>query len=108
MREEGWYRDPYGLHTDRWYSDGQPTRLVRDGSTESYDDPPPHDPPAPPEPVPDGPGDASDTKRADAASRRDQPYDPKAALAAIHSVDSVWLPALRGPGASRSATARRP
>lgn len=40
MRAEGWYRDPYGLHTDRWFSDGQPTDLVRDGTVESRDTPP--------------------------------------------------------------------
>jgi hypothetical protein len=35
--EEGWYEDPYGLHQDRWFSDGQPTKLVRDSGIESYD-----------------------------------------------------------------------
>ena len=40
MRAEGWYQDPYGLHTDRWFSDGQPTDLVRDGKVESRDAPP--------------------------------------------------------------------
>jgi hypothetical protein len=38
--EEGWYKDPYGLHIDRWMSDGKPTRLVRDGDRESDDEPP--------------------------------------------------------------------
>ena len=83
MREEGWYRDPYGLHTDRWYSDGRATKLVRDGTAESYDDPPPRDPPAPPEPIPDKPGDSRDTKRADAASSGDQAYDPEKAWIAV-------------------------
>jgi hypothetical protein len=27
---EGWYRDPYGIHQDRWFSAGTPTSLVRD------------------------------------------------------------------------------
>jgi hypothetical protein len=40
MRAEGWYRDPFHLHTDRWFSDGQPTSLVRDGTEESRDAPP--------------------------------------------------------------------
>lgn len=35
--EEGWYEDPYGLHEDRWYSEGEPTKLVRDAGNESYD-----------------------------------------------------------------------
>ena len=38
---EGWHRDPYLVHEDRWYSDGQPTKLVRDHGAESYDPPPP-------------------------------------------------------------------
>jgi hypothetical protein len=40
MHAEGWYEDPFGRHEDRWFSDGTPTALVRDGGTES-DDPPP-------------------------------------------------------------------
>jgi hypothetical protein len=40
MREEGWYVDPYGLHDRRWFSDGTPTKLVRDGDLESSDPPP--------------------------------------------------------------------
>ena len=40
MRAEGWYQDPFHLHTDRWFSDGQPTSLVRDGKVESRDAPP--------------------------------------------------------------------
>jgi hypothetical protein len=40
QREEGWYTDPYRLHEARWFSDGEPTKLVRDGAEESYDPPP--------------------------------------------------------------------
>jgi len=40
VRAEGWYRDPFGIHQDRWISDGRPTSLVRDGQTESRDEPP--------------------------------------------------------------------
>ncbi len=40
MRAEGWYRDPYKIHTDRWFSDGAPTELVRDGLDEGNDPPP--------------------------------------------------------------------
>lgn len=36
--EEGWYTDPYGLHEARWMSMGKPTKLVRDGELESYDE----------------------------------------------------------------------
>jgi hypothetical protein len=38
--EEGWYTDPYGRHEARWLSMGTPTKLVRDGEVESYEDPP--------------------------------------------------------------------
>jgi hypothetical protein len=38
--EEGWFTDPYGLHEARWLSGGRPTKLVRDGDVESYEDPP--------------------------------------------------------------------
>jgi hypothetical protein len=40
MGPQGWYRDPYGCHEDRWFSGGAPTSLVRDQGTESYDKPP--------------------------------------------------------------------
>jgi len=36
----GWYRDPYGRHEDRYFSDGTPTKLVRDGDREAFDPPP--------------------------------------------------------------------
>jgi hypothetical protein len=51
VHEEGWYQDPYGLHEARWFSDGQPTKLVRDGSEESYDEPPNEPPPERPKPI---------------------------------------------------------
>ncbi len=38
---QGWHPDPYERHDDRWFSDGKPTRLVRDQGSESYDEPPP-------------------------------------------------------------------
>ena len=41
---QGWYRDPYLVHEDRYFSAGQPTKLVRDGGIEDYD-PPPDGPP---------------------------------------------------------------
>lgn len=43
MNAQGWYRDPYGIHNDRWFSNGQPTKLVRDEGVESYDPPPPQE-----------------------------------------------------------------
>ena len=44
MKAQGWYRDPYGMHEDRYFSDGHPTKLVRDHGAESYNPPPPHPP----------------------------------------------------------------
>jgi hypothetical protein len=45
---QGWHADPFRLHGERYFSAGTPTKLVRDGSVESYDDPPsgPWEPPA--------------------------------------------------------------
>src|SRR5258707_14906271 len=37
---EGWFTDPYASHDARWLSDGQATKLVRDGDATSYEDPP--------------------------------------------------------------------
>jgi hypothetical protein len=36
----GWQSDPFGLHEQRYFSQGEPTKLVRDGGVESYDPPP--------------------------------------------------------------------
>jgi hypothetical protein len=86
VNAEGWYQDPYGLHTDRWFSDGRPTALVRDDGTESHDPPPP----APyPEPLIESAvaenHDGSDLKRADDPSAG-RTYDVREARAA--AVDS--------------------
>jgi hypothetical protein len=37
---QGWYDDPFRLHQARYFSAGRPTKLVRDGAVESYDEPP--------------------------------------------------------------------
>ena len=36
-RAEGWYHDPTGRHELRWFSDGTPTKLVRDATYDSTD-----------------------------------------------------------------------
>src|ERR1700734_1787291 len=38
---QGGHADPFGLHEGRYFSAGHPTKLVRDGGTECYDEPPP-------------------------------------------------------------------
>lgn len=40
MKAEGWYVDPFEKHDERWFSDGNPTSLVRDDDSESLDEPP--------------------------------------------------------------------
>ena len=40
MHAQGWYRDPFHRHEDRYFSDGHPTELVRDGAAETMDPPP--------------------------------------------------------------------
>jgi hypothetical protein len=37
---QNWCVDPYGVHEARWFSQGNPTALVRDGGIESQDPPP--------------------------------------------------------------------
>jgi hypothetical protein len=87
---QGWYRDPYGIHQDRWFSQGQPTKLVRDGRRERYD-------PVPGQPLPEGDlvpaeqgageaRDGADLRRADDVGS--EPYDPaKARQAAFNIFD---------------------
>jgi hypothetical protein len=50
---QGWQADPFGLHEARYFSAGRPTKLVRDGAVEYYDEPPPEQlwPPQPPPPA---------------------------------------------------------
>ena len=88
MNEEGWYKDPYGLHESRWISDGVATALVRDDGVESQD-PPPDEPTTGPmerDPEPTR-TDGSDLQRADDAER--QVLDPDAMVdAAEEGIDS--------------------
>ena len=54
---EGWAADPFGGHEVRYFVDGRPTKLVRDGSVEIFDDLPlksnwPSTPPTTEPPVP--------------------------------------------------------
>jgi hypothetical protein len=70
MNAEGWYVDPYRAHEDRWYSDGNPTALVRDAGVESHEPPPSNVDPTEPLVRTDATGtavNADDLRRADAA-----------------------------------------
>ena len=61
---EGWYHDPYSKHEARWFSDGAPTDLVRDGTQVAHDPPPDESPAKPLIPVEDV-GSGLDPRRAD-------------------------------------------
>ena len=89
MQAEGWYRDPYLVHEDRWFSAGQPTKLVRDGKVKSYD-PPPAGPPKVGliEVRPAQPSDGSDLRRAD-DPKAGAVYDAEAA--AWGTIDSMGV-----------------
>lgn len=85
QQAEGWFRDPYHIHQDRWMSAGQPTKLVRDGQAESYDPPP--DLPLPDVLMPVGsaeeePASGSDLRRADEACD-EPPYSAQKARRAV-------------------------
>jgi hypothetical protein len=85
---EGWYRDPYAIHEDRWMSQGRPTKLVRDGGTEAYDAPP--DLPLPDVLVPvtsdsSASPDGSDLQRSDGTGQ-DAYSDKRAARAALVAI----------------------
>jgi hypothetical protein len=94
MQSEGWYQDPFELHTDRWFSDGKPTDLVRDAGLVSHDEPPADLPPGAVlvevEQAQEAGG--GDLKRADAATSKDQSIDGGTAANAVLGVGYVpWL-----------------
>ena len=73
---EGWYRDPYGIHQDRWFSAGSPTALVRDQGAVGHDDPPGYPPPGPPAEIQETDQfPADDLRRADAHESTGGEYD---------------------------------
>jgi hypothetical protein len=66
--EEGWYTDPFARHDARWMSAGTPTKLVRNGDEESYDEPPAEEPSVTPSPIAEEQArDGDDLLRADEA-----------------------------------------
>jgi len=76
MVASGWFRDPYGRHEARWFSEGRPTSLVRDGAREGTDPPTGQvsgsDPAATPVPE-NAPTGASDLRRSDEENGRALP-----------------------------------
>jgi hypothetical protein len=90
VKAQGWYRDPYLVHEDRYFSAGHPTKLVRDGGIDNYD-PPPAGPPKVElvEVRRTEPGDGSDLRRAGDPSAGPAISDPRAFFWA--AVDSVAI-----------------
>jgi hypothetical protein len=73
---EGWYEDPFGAHEARWFSEGTPTLLVRDGGIESHDEPPATDLDLPVVPVSKSLAeDSTDLLRADSNGPANVPGD---------------------------------
>lgn len=90
QREEGWYTDPYGRHEARWMSNGEPTKLVRDGKVTAIDPPLPDEAPTRvPEPIEHPPGTGGrDLRRADDAERDGSKLDHSAIY--MRQMDAVW------------------
>jgi hypothetical protein len=113
-QQEGWYTDPWGRHDARWISVGVPTKLVRDGALESYDDPPDSPPSQAWASIEPSPGSlhAADTLRADALEDEAMPSlaelnrrENSAALTArAHPwfIARDWVPSYRGALSSRA------
>jgi hypothetical protein len=98
MRAEGWYQDPFKLHTDRWFSDGQPTDLVRDGKVESRDAPPSATFSGPlVEAVEVPPVDGTDLRRADEAESGRPPGTGRQIFAGLETAASGGLGGDFGP-----------
>ena len=83
--EEGWYTDPFARHEARWMSNGKPTKLVRDGGVDSYDDPPDEKPTVKPLPIEGTEAqDGNDLLRADEPEHKS--FDPEASSRAVMDV----------------------
>ncbi|HUA96535.1 MAG TPA: hypothetical protein VMB82_13540 [Acidimicrobiales bacterium] len=92
--EEGWYTDPFARHDARWMSAGEPTKLVRDGTVTSYDEPPDEPPTQDPMPIePEATTEGADFRRADAAEQGDMGYDDsRATMGALDAIGQVGAP----------------
>jgi hypothetical protein len=86
MTEQGWFTDPYGCHDARWFSDGVPTSLVRDGTIESYDDPPAGPAPETPRPITS----SMSTRNRDDTHRADEPQDGSVRDRMTDAGSSLW------------------
>ncbi|HEY5108995.1 MAG TPA: hypothetical protein VII96_05235 [Acidimicrobiales bacterium] len=94
---QGWFVDPFGIHELRWFSQGSPTALVRDGRTETQDPPPDRPVPGPlvRGTVPSRPGPAgSDPRRADSRDRDVQPGSQVDFTGSPARTDEVGMPTM--------------
>jgi hypothetical protein len=86
---EGWYTDPYALHEARGLSNGEPTKLARDGEVTSDDEPPEGEFTRVPEPIePDPNAGPSDLVRADKAESNGSSMDH--GETSMRQMDAVW------------------
>lgn len=86
---EGWYVDPWGHFEARWFSDGTPSALVRNGSVEAHDPPPDGPFEGEPQRLPEAAGSGQDLRRADDVDR-DEPFDPaEGSRAAFDMMDRI-------------------
>ena len=93
MKAQGWFRDPYRVHEDRYFSDGRPTKLVRDDGVECYDPPPPGPPEVELVEVSDTqPAEASDLRRADERAAGKAVFDQEAAFWGVMDSVAVYGP----------------
>jgi hypothetical protein len=93
MKAQGWYHDPYLIHADRYFSDGRPTKLVRDSGAESYDPPPSGPPKAELVEVRQNQArDGDDLRRADDHGAGLVVYVKKAAFWVVLDSAAVWGP----------------
>ena len=83
---EGWAPDPSGAHDARYFRQGLPTTLVRDGSVESFDA------------LPDGPGASPHTVGSDWGARTQASASAPGA-APVSAPGSAWESSF-GPGSS--------
>jgi len=95
---EGWYTDPYGRHEARWMSAGSPTKLVRDGGVESYDEPPDEEPSREATMIVEEPPPGTDDLR-HAGEPDTAPSRGEVADAAVFGAVSTWH--LHAPGGHR-------
>jgi hypothetical protein len=92
--EEGWYTDPFARHEARWLSVGVPTKLVRDGKVESYDEPPAEPPTLTPVRLEADPTSQSgqDLLRADSVEQGDTYSSSAATMGAMDAVGQDGAP----------------